>query len=136
MEKHTHGGKVKIVEMHLKDLPRNVDLEPRPGQPWSKEECRRRWEGSFQNGHLQLALKCRQCGLEFVLLSLRSEMEMLEQYQPSHGQYGGMCNKVFCPECGQRGQVALLAWVVHPGPIYAYMGKITQPFVARQVMGE
>ena len=136
MEKMTHGGKVKIVELSVDQLPRNVNLEPPPGQPWGKEECRKRWENSLDNGHLQIALKCGHCGLEFILLSLRSETEMLESYQPSHGQYGGFCNRVCCPECGQRGQVGLLGWTMHPGPIYAHMGAITQPFLARQVMGE
>lgn len=126
----TKGGTVIQGTMRLGDLAANLDqfdLIPRPAQPWSVEEAHRRWMESTRNGHSQVFLKCQRCSLEFVLLSLRTETELLERFQPSHGQRGGLSRKVTCPECGAVGTSFLLGSRAHPRPICEFVGRATRP---------
>ena len=118
----TKGGRVTYRTMSLKDLMQ-VSVQPRPRQPWSEQETYRRWEESQKTGHLQLAVKCRSCSLEFVLLTLRSEIEAMEAYEPSHGEHGGLCRKLTCPECGTAGSVGLLGYARQDGTICEFIGR-------------
>jgi len=79
----------------------NIVPSERPEQPWDSKESFRRWKDSLLNGHRQIFLKCLNCSLEFILLTLRSEIEILEAYHPSHGDNGGICANITCPECGK-----------------------------------
>ena len=119
----THGGEVIKGKASVVDLLQHVEYTPHPAQPWTFEETHRRWEESLSDGHLQLLFKCTNCSLEFVTFSLRSEVEALEAYQPSHGQNGGLCRKVTCPECGQRETSLLLRYRRHEGPIYGFFSQ-------------
>ena len=127
---HTKGGAVRRRTMSLREFleeRENIRCVPRPSQPWSDDEVRRRWEGSFESGHRQLALKCTECGLEFVVLTLRSDVEAIETYKPMQGQYGGLCTCLGCPECGTRGKVVWLGARTHYKPIYEFMETIARP---------
>ena len=104
---HTHNSKVVEGMVSVSDL-KNLKSVIRPRKPWSEEEDRRRWKKSCETGHLQLFFKCQVCSLEFVLLTLRTDVEAMEAYQPSHGQHGGFCAKITCPECGRKGMSVLL----------------------------
>lgn len=126
----THGGCVTKGEVALGQLLAHVELRPRPGQPWDQKETRRRWEQSLSGGHLQMACKCSKCSLEFVILSLRTEVEALETFQPTNGQHGGACQRLHCPECGGTG-CFLLGWQEHHGAIYEFIGKIEDEFQKR-----
>jgi len=119
----THGGKVRYGKINLRDLVDSVELPTRPAQPWSDAETYRRHQGSFESGHLQLYLKCQRCGLEFVILTLRKEIEALEAYQPSHGEHGGICTKITCPECNECGSSALLGRKQQARPILEFAGR-------------
>lgn len=126
----THGGFVVKGDLSLGQVLDQVDLLARPGQPWDQEETHRRWQQSLEGGHLQMACKCPKCSLEFVILSLRTEVEALEAFQPSNGQHGGVCQRIRCPECGGTG-CFLLGWQQHHGAICEFIGKIENEFQKR-----
>ena len=116
----TKGGKFVQGTMSIKEILESVKLQACPQQPWSKEETRERFERSEHSGHHQLWVKCQNCSLEFTMLTLRTGVELIEAYEPSHGKHGGLSKKITCPECGSRKH----AWVFGArhqfGTIYSF----------------
>ena len=99
---------ISFAELESKLKSGELLLAPHPKQPWAKEETFRRWQVSQKEGHLQIAAKCGVCSLEFIVLSLRSEIEAMEAYEPDSGEEGGYLTRITCPECGERGKSILL----------------------------
>lgn len=123
----TKGGKVTKGTMAIRDLLANIQFPTRPAQPWSDEDGHRRWKESKQRGHVQWVCKCLNCSLEFIILTLRSEVEALETYRPTHGQYGGLCQDLTCPECGNKGSCVLLGYRREAGTICQFVaGRLDQ----------
>ena len=124
----TKGGKFVQGTMSVREVLENVELRQHPDPPWSKEETRDRFERSEISGHRQLWLKCQHCSLEFIVLTLRTEIEAIEAYQPSHGKDGGLARMISCPECGTKGQAAILGCRHAVGPIFrATAGQFRLP---------
>ena len=114
----TKGGKFVQGTMSVKELLQNVERRACPRQPWSKKETHERFEKSEHMGHRQLWIKCQNCSLEFLILTLRTETEAIEAYEPSHGKDGGLSRKLSCPECGSRGHAVILGARHQFGAIY------------------
>ena len=114
-------------------LKKRIVLPERPGQPWTDDENRERWKKSESTGHRQAWCKCLYCGLEIIVLTLRTGLEVIEAFQPSHGQDGGIAKKITCPECGQVGKAALLGILHQAGPIFRCNdGRFRLPIVQRE----
>lgn len=113
----TKGGKFVQGTMSLKELFDKVKLTECPEQPWSKDETEERFERSESCGHRQLWIKCQNCSLEFVMLTLRTGVEIIEKCEPSHGKDGGRTRKITCPECGSKKKVMMLGVRHHVGAI-------------------
>lgn len=128
---NTKGGTFVQKNVTIGELLKmQINLPDRPGQPWSNQECRERWEKSESTGHRQLWCKCQNCGLEFIILTLRTPLELIEAYEPSHGRDAGMVTKVSCPECGQTGKAALLGVRHQGGAIFRYTaGRFRLPII-------
>lgn len=120
---HTHGGRVVRGKISIQELIESVKTPDRPEAPWNPDETHRRWNDSVQEGHRQLFFKCQNCSLEFSVLSFRSEIEALEAFRPSHGEQGGLCPNVCCPECGKQGLSFMLGQVHVAGPIYGFVNR-------------
>ncbi len=117
--RHSKGGKFERKVITMRELLElGINLQEHPAQPWSKEETHRRFEDSDIHGHLQLWFKCQNCGLEYIIPTLRSYLEAIEQYQPSHGVCGGLAARVTCPECGKTGMSFLYGGRHQEGTIY------------------
>jgi len=128
----TKGGKFVQGTMSMKELLENVKIQECPRQPWSRKETHERFERSEHTGHRQLWLKCQNCSLEFIILTLRTETEAIEAYEPSHGKDGGLARKITCPECGSKGHAVILGARHHVGAIYRYTaGQFTLPLTGR-----
>lgn len=111
------GGVFTQGTMSLRELLDNVKRTVCPEKPWSKEETLERFEKSETCGHRQLWIKCQNCSLEFVVLTLRTGVEAIEAYEPSHGKDGGLARKISCPECRSKKNVMLLGARHHVGAI-------------------
>lgn len=127
----TKGGQFVQRTMSIKELLDNVVIHECPAQPWSKQETHERFERSESTGHRQLWLKCQNCSLEFIILTLRTEVEAIEAFEPSHGRDGGLGRKVTCPECGSSKKSVLLGARHHAGAIYRFTaGQFRLPITA------
>jgi len=114
-----------------------------PNTPWpDKAESVRRFRQSEKTGHTQLAMKCGDCGLEFVILTWRPGAELaaafgiytdIEPIAPAdeHRIVDGIplpkgvpqytvpdASQVTCPECAKRGDVHMLSYRRAKGPIF------------------
>ncbi len=116
----TKGGRFVQGTMSVKELPERVELREYPRQPWSKAETHERFEKSEHTGHRQLWIKCQNRSLEFVMLTLRTETEAIEAFEPIHGKDGGLSRKITCPECGSRGHAVILGARHQIGAIYRF----------------
>lgn len=116
----TKGGRFVQGTMSLRELLENVKLQDHPRQPWSKEETHERFEKSESSGHRQLWINCQNCSLEFIILTLRTEVETIETFEPSHGKDGGLSRKITCPECGSREHAVILGARHQFGAIYHF----------------
>ncbi len=127
----TKGGGFVQRTISLKELLENVELQDHPQQPWSKEETHERFLRSESAGHRQFWLKCQNCSLEFVMLTLRTEVEAIEAYQPSHGKNGGLSRKLSCPECRSKEHVVILGARHNGGAIFRFTaGQFRLPITA------
>lgn len=124
------GGKIVEGIVSVKELLKMKPF-PRPRSPWSEEESHDRFKKSESDGHYQLLCKCQECSLEFTLLTLRTPLEIIEAYEPSHGMYGGFARKITCPECAARPCVIILGIRHQNGTIFSYAGQFQ-----RQLMQE
>ncbi len=96
--------------------------------PWSKEEGHQRWLQSKKTGHTQLLLKCGNCGLEFIILTWRTDAELQSDFgltgdieprkeledKDRSGKHRSVltfaapgATQLTCPECAS-GEIALL----------------------------
>lgn len=116
----TKGGSFVQGTMSMRELLENLELREYPRQPWSKKETHERCEESEHTGHHQLWIKCQNCSLEFIVLMLRTETEIIEAFEPSHGKDGGLARKITCPECGTKGKSVLLGARHNGGAIYGF----------------
>ena len=116
----TKGGKFVQRTMSMKELLEQVELQEYPRRPWSKKETHERFEKSEWAGHRQLWIKCQDCSLEFVILTLRTETEAIETFEPSHGKDGGLSRKITCSECGSRKHCVILGARHQVGAIYCF----------------
>ena len=115
-----------------------------PKTPWPDEaEASRRFRESQRTGHTQLVLKCKNCGLEFIILTWRTGPELAAAFgvytdvdplgkvtsartrdgkilhcpQGAEAARNPDAEQVSCPECGKRGDVALCNYRRARGPI-------------------
>ncbi len=101
------------INVPPRETPRDLPLEKLPeisppDAPWQGMERDKRFVQSLRLGHQQVAFKCQRCSLEFVTLSWRKWLEVVEFYQPHAGENGGFCKKVHCPECGTADRAVYL----------------------------
>ncbi len=122
------GGEFVQRTMSVKELLENVKIQECPLQPWSKRETHERFERSELSGHHQLWIKCQNCSLEFTILTLRTDVEAIEAFEPSHGKDGGLSKKITCPECGSNQNCVILGARHQFGAIYRFtVGQFRLP---------
>lgn len=117
-ESKSKGGTFVQGTMSIKELLDQVKLQEWPAQPWTKKETHERFQKSEEAGHRQLWCKCQNCSLEFIVLTLRTPVEAIEAFEPSHGKDGGLAAKITCPECGLRKRSLILGARHQYGAIY------------------
>ncbi len=115
-----------------------------PLTPWpDRQEGEARFLRSMQEGHTQLFLKCKNCGLEFIILTWRTGPDLLAAFgiyekpetlpddtavvdpfnEPVEVPEGHplikapTATQVVCPECAIRGKTIVIDLRIAPGPI-------------------
>ena len=114
--------KKKTVAVTLRELLEmyqngEIRLPERAFQPWSDDETYRRFG---EGRHKQIVFKCQACGLEFVILTLRTDAEINSDYLKG----SPMAKGVTCPECRTAGESLLLGSRDYAKAIYEFVGEI------------
>lgn len=89
----------KLVAKNVTITAKDLKNYPRPLCPWPLDKARKMWEESQVDGHRQVWIKCRECTLEYSVLTWRAivkngYVDLDENMAPWHFRY--------CPECGSK----------------------------------
>lgn len=91
-----------------------------PQTPWpNPQEVALRFKRSTKAGHAQLFFKCSNCGLEFMLMTWRTEREIAEEFGVSVTDANAPVGipGITCPECSVRGRSQFIYYHQAGGPI-------------------
>lgn len=91
-----------------------------PKSPWDFAEIHRRYELGC---HRELHCKCRECGLEMLLFTLREREEIASGWGVDVSSDMARARLLYCPECGTRGELWAIEAYECDGTINSAMSR-------------